>query len=165
MKFILPSKPGKAILYFVLAYWIVTILGVILTIAFAVFFYPPSPEELGVPASKAPAYLMTLPFHPLLNLVWLPFAWLYLGEYATENRMAEAFRLGTLWCAICMIIDLIGWILIQHPWAMTFKEFYVDYQPWITLIYLVIFASPILIAGLFARQNQSQDTERARVRL
>ena len=26
----------------------------------------------------------------------------------------------------------------------TFKEFYVDYQPWITLIYLAIFAGPVV---------------------
>ena len=45
-------------------------------------------------------------------------------------------------------IDLVGWILIPHPWAMTFKEFYVDYQPWITLIYLVIFFSPIVASKL-----------------
>jgi hypothetical protein len=31
---------------------------------------------------------------------------------------------------------------------MTFKEFYADYQPWITLIYLVILFSPIVAAIL-----------------
>lgn len=95
----IPSLPRKAIRYFVLAYWVVTILGILLTIAFMYIFRPPSPQELGVPFSQAPAYLMTLPYHPLL---------------------------------------------IPHPWAMMFKEFYVDYQPWITLVYLVIFFAPIV---------------------
>ncbi len=34
--------------------------------------------------------------------------------------------------------------------CVEFKEFYVDYQPWITLIYLAIFLGPVLgyfIAG------------------
>ena len=128
------------------AYWLVTILGILLTVAFAAIFRPPSPQELGVPFSQAPAYLMTLPYHPLLNLLFLPFAWIYLRDFASNTRMQEALRLGLLWVFICIVIDLVGWILIPHPWAMTFKEFYVDYQPWITLIYLVIFAAPIVAA-------------------
>ena len=34
-----------------------------------------------------------------------------------------------------------------HPWSLTFKEFYVDYQPWITLIYIAIYASPFIAYG------------------
>lgn len=48
---------------------------------------------------------------------------------------------------ICILSDLIGWVLIKHPWRLTFKEFYIDYQPWITLIYIAIFLGPII--GLF----------------
>ena len=33
----------------------------------------------------------------------------------------------------------IGWVMIKHPWSLSFKEFYIDYQPWITLIYIAIF--------------------------
>lgn len=148
MSIYLPSQSRKAIWYFVLAYWIVTILGILLTIAFAALFDPPSPQELGVSFSQAPAYLMTLPYHPLLNLFWLPFAWLYLRGFTTDERQREALKLGTFWVVICILIDLVGWILIPHPWAMTFKEFYVDYQPWITLIYLAIFLSPIMVARI-----------------
>jgi hypothetical protein len=32
--------------------------------------------------------------------------------------------------------------VIENPWSMSAREFYVDYQPWITLIYAAIFASP-----------------------
>lgn len=146
MRAYLPSQPGKAIWYFLLAYWIITILGILLTIAFMFIFKPPSAEELGVPFSKAPAYLMTIPYQPLLNLVWLPFAWIYLRRPVADSRGREALKLGAFWVIICMLIDLVGWILIPHPWAMTFKEFYIDYQPWITLIYLIIFLSPIVVA-------------------
>lgn len=37
-----------------------------------------------------------------------------------------------------------GWVMIKHPWNLTFKEFYVDYQPWISLIYLAIFLGPVI---------------------
>jgi hypothetical protein len=148
MSIYLPSQPRKAIWYFVLAYGIVTMLGVLLTIAFAAIFQPPSPQELGVSFALAPAYLMTLPYHPLLNLFWLPFAWMYLGGITACDRVREGLKLGTFWVVFCIVIDLIGWILVPHPWAMTFNEFYVGYQPWITLIYLVIFLSPIIGARL-----------------
>lgn len=154
MSIYLPSQPRKAIWYFVLAYWIVTLLGILLTVAFAAIFQPPNPRELGIPLTQAPAYLMTLPYHPLLNLFWLLFAWMYLRGFNIDTRLLEAFKLGTFWAAICILIDLIGWILIPHPWAMTFKEFYVDYQPWITLIYLVIFASPIFVIYFQRRTEQ-----------
>ena len=144
----LPSQPRKATGYFLLAYWVVTIVAVLLTLAFAAIFKPVSAEQLGLPPSQAPAYLMTLPYHPLLNLLWLPFAWLYLRSFAQTSRQQEAFKLGAFWVIICILIDLVGWILIPHPWAMTFKEFYIDYQPWITLIYLVIFLSPLVAAKL-----------------
>lgn len=144
----LPTRPRAAIWNFILAYWVVTVLGILLTVAFAAIFKPPSPQELGVPFSQAPAYLMTLPYHPLLNLFWIPFAWMYLRSFSNNTRRLEAFKLGTFWAILCILIDLIGWILIPHPWAMTFKEFYVDYQPWITLIYLVIFFSPIVVSRL-----------------
>jgi hypothetical protein len=42
MSFYLPAQPRKAIRYFVLACWIVTILGILLTIAFMYIFKPPS---------------------------------------------------------------------------------------------------------------------------
>jgi hypothetical protein len=129
--------------YFLVAYWIVTLLGILLTVLFAVVFQPPTPQDLGVPVTQAPAYLMTLPYHPLLNLVvWPFFAWFYLRQVTAENRKKEALRLGVFWAAITIVIDLIGWILIPHPWAMAVKEFYVDYQPWITMIYLIILFTP-----------------------
>ena len=44
---------------------------------------------------------------------------------------------------ICIVFDVFGWVIIKHPWSLSFKEFYIDYQPWITLIYLAIFAGPV----------------------
>jgi hypothetical protein len=38
----------------------------------------------------------------------------------------------------------IGWVLIPHPLQLTFKQFYVEYQPWITLINIAIFLGPVI---------------------
>ena len=43
-----------------------------------------------------------------------------------------------------MVFDVFGWVIIKHPWSLSFKEFYVDYQPWITLIYIAIFLGPVI---------------------
>jgi len=155
----MPARIGKASLYLFIAYWIVTVLGILLTILFAAIFHTANPQDLGLPASQAPAYIMTIPFHPLLNLlVWPWFGCWYLRSLSPEvPRLREAWRLGLFWTIITIIMDPIGWVLIPHPWRMTFREFYVGYQPWITLIYLVIFASPIIIGYLMKPRRVTRE--------
>ena len=109
-----PSQPRKAIWYFLLAYWVVTFLGILLTIASVAIFKPPSAQELGLPAAQDPSYLLALPYHPLLNLFWIPFAWIYLRGFAFDSSGREALKLGTFWAAACILIDLVGWILIPQ---------------------------------------------------
>jgi hypothetical protein len=142
----LPRRLGMATLYLFLAYWIVTALGILLTIVFAVTLRPFS--SVAVPMLQVPAYVMSVPFHPLLNLlVWPVFGWLYLRRSTPNSeRQMEALRLGLFWFVATAVIDLFGWVLVPHPWHMTLDQFYVGYQPWISLIYLVIFISPILAA-------------------
>jgi hypothetical protein len=95
------------------------------------------------------AYAKTVPFHPLYNIIiWPIFAYLYLHGLSGANIWTEALILGVSWALITIVLDLFGWVIIKHPWRMTLKEMYVDCQPWITLIYITIFLSP-LIATLF----------------
>lgn len=61
-----------------------------------------------------------------------------------EPTITEALITGAIWAGICIVFDLFGWVLIKHRWSLSFKEFYVNYQPWITLIYLAIFAGPVV---------------------
>ncbi len=153
----MPARVLKATLFLLLAYWIVTMLGIVLTIVLSAVYKLPSAAEAGVSVARQPAYLMTIPFHPLLNLlVWPLFGWLYLRSLTSRTRIQnEALRLGVFWTVITVLVDLIGWVLIPHPWQMTFKEFYVDYQPWITLIYLIILASPIAAAYFLLRRERA----------
>jgi hypothetical protein len=39
-------------------------------------------------------------------------------------------------------------IKIKHPYSLTPREFYVEYEPWIGLIYFAIFLSPFIRVGL-----------------
>jgi TctA family transporter len=69
-----------------------------------------------------------------------------------EGLKQEAFRLTALGVAGSVLIDFLAFVLIPHPFAFTFHEFYVDYQPWITLVYVAIYLSPWLAGYMLARK-------------
>jgi hypothetical protein len=152
----MPSGVARAITYLLLAYWIVTALGILLTTAFGVLYPVPASQGPGVSMYDIPAYAMTMPYHPLLNLlVWPWFAWAYLRRFpAAAPCRREALSLALFWTLTTMVVDLIGWVLIRHPWSLTLREFYVDYQPWITLVYAVIFVSPLAAGRLIDVQSE-----------
>ena len=58
--------------------------------------------------------------------------------------LSEALITGGIWAGIGVVFDRVGWVLIKHPWSLTFKQFYVEYQPHITLIYIIIFWAPVI---------------------
>jgi hypothetical protein len=159
----MPARIGKAVLYLFLSYWIVSLLAILLTILFAEWFKPPSPQESGVKASQASAYLMTIPYHLIPNLlIWPFFASFYLHGIPFTQRQGEAWRLETFWAAITIVLNLIGWVIVQHPWANAFEHLYMGYQPWITPVFLVIFGSPIA-ALAYLKVRTSLETHSFRV--
>jgi hypothetical protein len=89
-------------------------------------------------------YEKTKPWHPLYNIVvFTLFGFIYMNGLSNPS-LNEALITGTIWVSITIVGDLVGWVLIKHPWRLTFKEFYIDYQPWITLIYLAILIGPLI---------------------
>ena len=135
----------KAILYLLAAYFVTTIAASILSIALGYALGLPSYIEAGVRPSQSPAYKVTEPFQPLLCLIFYStFAYRRLRGVAKENLQGEAFRLSYTGLIGSILIDFVSFVLIPHPCAFTPQEFYIGYQPWITIIYLVIFLSPLL---------------------
>lgn len=131
---------GKSMLWFWLAYFIVTLIGVLHTI-FNIYVRKMKPMDK---TSMGEGYEKTKPWHPLYNIVVFSiFGWLYMHGLNLPT-ISSAFITGTVWVSICIIFDLFGWVLIKHPYALTFKQFYVEYQPFITLIYLAIFLGPLI---------------------
>ncbi|WP_081341139.1 hypothetical protein [Streptococcus equinus] len=89
-------------------------------------------------------YEATKPWHPLYNILIFPIAaYMYLSTLPIVT-LHEVIVTSTVWGTLTIIVDVVGWVIIKHPWSLTFKEFYIDYQPWITLIYLAIYISPFL---------------------
>lgn len=142
---------GTSLLYYFAAYFIVTLVGILHTVFnIYVLHYKTMKESPGM----GEAYERTKPFHPLYNLIIFPlFAWLYFMSLKDAAIRDLVLPVSLLWGTLTIVIDLIGWVVIKHPWSLSFKEFYIDYQPWITLTYLIIYASPFLTYGLMYLTN------------
>ncbi len=135
---------GYSMLWFWIAYIIVTDIGVLHTIFNIKVLHMKSMKESP---GMGEGYEKTKPWHPLYNVVIFPiFAYLYLHGLEIVT-LTEVMATSLIWGTITVVFDLFGWVLIKHPWSLTFREFYIDYQPWITLIYITIYASPFIAYG------------------
>ena len=132
---------GCSMLWFWVAYIVVTLIGIGHTIFNITLLHMKSMKD---GPGMGEGYERTKPWHPLYTIVIFSLCgWLYMRGLETPT-MTDALITGAIWAGICIVFDVFGWVLIKHPWSLTFKEFYVDYQPWITLIYLAIFLGPLI---------------------
>ena len=132
-------------LWYFAAYVLVTLTGVLHTVFNITVLHMKSMVDSP---GMGEGYERTKPWHPLYNIIiFPPFAYLYLAGLHTVTLQTAVWT-GLLWGTVTVVIDVIGWVLIKPPWSLSFKEFYVDYQPWITLIYLTIYASPLIAFGV-----------------
>ena len=132
---------GMSMLWFWVAYFVVTFIGILHTIFNIVVLKYSSMKE---GPDMGEGYEKTKPWHPLYNIIFFSlFGWLYMRALP-DPTLTEALTTGAIWVFICIVFDLFGWVLIKHPWSLTFKQFYVEYQPWITLVYIAIFLGPVV---------------------
>lgn len=136
---------GFSLLWYWVAYIIVTAIGILHTIFNITVLHMKNMKESE---GMGEGYEKTKPWHPLYNIIIFPiFAYFYfhgLEVITLQNVMMTS----VLWGTITVVFDLFGWVIIKHPWSLTLKEFYIDYQPWITFIYLAIYASPFIAYGM-----------------
>ena len=114
------------------------------------------PEVTDTAYAMGTAYAKTVPFHPLYNIIiWPLFSFLYFRiAKAEKNQWKTALYLGLSWTIITIVFDLFGWVIIKHPWSLSWNGFYVDYQPWITIVYFAIFVSSFI--GMFFYNKTSE---------
>lgn len=141
---------GASLFWFLIAYIVVTLVGIGHTCFNALVLKMDKDTKRPIKTMyDIKSYAATVKFHPLYNIIlWPIFSYLYFAMAKPDHLWFEAFILGLSWCLIAIIIDVFAWVIIKHPWSMTWKEMYVDYQPWLTFIYLSIFVSPF-IGALF----------------
>ena len=98
-------------------------------------------------------YEKTKPYHPIYNIIIFSiFAYLYISKL-NNPTFKEAIITGIMWCLICIVFDIFAWVIIKHPFSLSFREFYINYQPFISLIYLAILISPIIAYFIYISKN------------
>ena len=144
---------GMSLLWYAISYVVVTWIGIGHTI-FNILVLGMSGMSEG--PGLGMGYEMTKPWHPLYNIILFTlFGLLYLRK-VKDLTLKKAMLTGALWSGISILIDLVGWVLIKHPWSLTFKQFYIDYQPWITLVYLAMFIAPVIGFFIVKRHSRSK---------
>ena len=131
---------GYSMVMFWICYGLVTLVGIGHTVFNIYVLHMKPMDENGM----GEGYEKTKPWHPLYNIILFTlFGWFYMKGIDAPTIL-EAVITGGIWAGICIVFDVFGWVLIKHPWSLSFKEFYVDYQPWISLIYFAIFLGPVI---------------------
>lgn len=144
-----------ALLNWLLAYWVATVILVLVTIGLAVALHLPSAKELGVSMGQAPSWFASFPYQPPVNLVvWLLFAWAYLRRFDRSVVMREAVQLTLLWGVISAVADFLFWVVIPTPLQLSFHDFYYVYGPTLAAIYSCIVLSPVVVGYLLARKAE-----------
>lgn len=147
---------GMSLLWYWLGYVVVTSVGIAHTI-FNILVLHMSSMAQGPGLGQG--YEATKPWHPLYNIILFTlFGFLYLRK-VKEPTFKKAALTGALWSGISIVIDVFGWVIIKHPWSLTFKQFYVEYQPWITIIYITIFLAPVVSFLLMRRSAEKVKLE------
>lgn len=143
------EKIGFSLLYFFIGYVVITWIGFIHTVFNIKVLHMKSMKESGGKGKGlGEAYNKTKPWHPLYNLIILPiFAYMYFNGLEAVT-LSNVIVTSILWGTSAIVIDLVGWVLIKHPLSLTFRRFYIEYQPWITLVYVVMYASPFITYGI-----------------
>lgn len=133
---------GLSMLWYWLAYVVVTFIFGVGHTVFNIVVLKMSSMADG--PGMGEGYEATKLWHPLYNILIFPIAaYMYLSTLPIVT-LHEVIVTSIVWGTLTIIVDVVGWVIIKHPWSLTFKEFYIDYQPWITLIYLAIYISPFL---------------------
>jgi hypothetical protein len=126
--------------YFLAAYIAVTILATAFAFTLIWVLKLPSAAELGVSRMHDPGFLLSEPYILAINfLCWTIFAILYdRRRRGGAVSLLEAVSIALLWLVSAMVIDFVFFVLIPTPLSLSAHEFYIDYQPWITLAYVSI---------------------------
>jgi hypothetical protein len=134
--------------YFISAYVIVTILAYLASYLVSIFVQLP-PQPPGGNMFDSPEFVKSVPYHLVINLiVWTLFSYMYYRTNLKRGLNTAPVYLGLYWLLAAMLTDLIFFVLIPSPVALSFHQFYVEYQPWISITYGIVFISPLLSSTL-----------------
>lgn len=81
-------------------------------------------KGLRANATHFEAFKNTKPFHPIYNIVVFPIICVYMvKKLPSTPTVIEMIEIGVLWIVYSIILDVVLWIVLPHPWRITIKEF------------------------------------------
>ena len=137
---------SESFLYFIAGYLLVLLVGALHTVFNVHVMRLPARdgEKMGE------AYIRTRRYHPIYNLILFSYVgWLFMRAMPYSTGILGIWT-GVIWTLMAAVLDLVLAVLIHHPFRQSFREFYINYQPWLGLSYLAILIGP-LIGYVFVR--------------
>lgn len=111
------------------------------------YTHHPATKSLSEDEIKKVTFLKSLPYTPAYYLTgWLISGLFYLQNYADNVRFVDALLIGVVWCGAVLLIEMYGWVVAKHKLNFTWKQMYMQSQPWVSLNYYSIIISPLIMA-------------------
>ena len=96
-------------------------------------------------------YRKSLPYTPVYYLfVWLTCSTFYFSNHASVNIFTDALKTGILWWLLTLLFEMLIWVIAKHKLQLTWKEMYVNSQPWLSISYYAVLISPLILSMIIA---------------
>ncbi len=93
------------------------------------------------------AYRKSLPFIPPYYLIiWIVCSTFYFLLHTSPNIYKDALITGILWWLVTLLLEMLLWVKVQHKFQLTWKEMYMNSQPWLSLSYYAVLISPLILS-------------------
>lgn len=138
------QKFGFSMLCFGICYLLVTIVSILHTV-FNIYFLRMKPMNEN---NIGDGYEKTKVFHPVYNIILFSFFGLIYVSGLQNPALKGVIVTGFVWVLFYIDLDILVWVVIKHKWSLSFKEYWVDFQPWIFFVYLAVFFGPVIGFGV-----------------
>lgn len=103
----------------------------------------------GISSSESikKAYQKSLPFIPLYYLlIWIICSIFYFHQHESPRIYLDALNTGILWWLLTLLLEMLVWVIFNHKLKLSWKEMYMNSQPWLSISYYAVLISPIVIS-------------------
>lgn len=107
----------------------------------------PAYSSLSEPEIITIANRKVQPYSPSYYLViWLVCSTFYFLLHDSPGIYKDALFTGILWWLLTLILETVIWVKGSHKYKLTWKEMYMNSQPWLSLCYYAVLVSPLILS-------------------
>ena len=97
------------------------------------------------------AYKKSLPYTPVYYLiVWLLCSTFYFSQHTAVHVFSDGLLTGILWWLLTLLLEMLLWIIARHRMQLSWKEMYMESQPWLSVSYYAVLISPLILSMIIA---------------